>query len=455
MTSGRWGEAEWREEFYFYSQPQVGKLLIGAAQAAVGSAGEAPVYDYDWQRLPSENAAAGRVPEAAALLAGRTVGAALGWAGCVTLWWLAVLLGAPRAGPLAAVLLASQPLWLANARRAGLDVPALTLGLLAAAMAVEGARRGRQRWWLAAGALGGLAVGTKYVALLALAAAIPFVVQRAWSERQWRGAAGPLLAAVLGVAVFAGTNPALWHDPLLGVNVSLGFLSGQAEGMRHTMPEFGAPPWVALQMVDRVFWPLGGPKVVEQSLPEPLRPGTYGTPVIALGVLVALALARRGERGLGAAAAWGALVFCALAISLPTWWERWHVPLVPPLALLAALGLASLPRGGASLGWLLAGAQYVAALSLLPSYLGKGFGQLVMSPVGAVAHLGALAWTLATLVSLALPQLRAGREAKQDGGAETGGTTDAASRDHRDGRDRGGAHHGLSEDRRGGAVRRV
>jgi len=103
-------------------------------------------------------------------------------------------------------------------------------------------------------------------------------------------------------------------------------------------------------------------------------------------------------------AVWALVVYVALVLSLPTWWERWHLPLVLPLTLLAGAGLCALPRGR---WWLspalaLAGAQYVGALALLPSYLGKGFGQLVMQPLGAVAHVAALAYALVTLVSLAL-----------------------------------------------------
>jgi hypothetical protein len=80
------------------------------------------------------------------------------------------------------------------------------------------------------------------------------------------------------------------------------------------------------------------------------------------------------------------------------------------------MGLERVPRGQA-----LAAAQYVSALALLPSFLGKGFGQLVMTPVGAVAHLAALAWTLTALVSLALLRHRASGESEQDGSAQEGG----------------------------------
>src|SRR5262249_59325394 len=75
------------------------------------------------------------------VLAGRTAGALAGWVACLALWALGAALGAPLAGAAGALLLASQPLWLANARRAGLDAPALALGLLAALAVVLALRR--------------------------------------------------------------------------------------------------------------------------------------------------------------------------------------------------------------------------------------------------------------------------------------------------------------------------
>jgi hypothetical protein len=337
-------------------------------------------------------------------------------------------MGLRGVGPLAAVLLASQPLWLANARRAGLDVPALTLGLASVVGMGMAVRRGQIAWWAVAGALIGLAVGVKYVGLLAVVGAVGF-----WSWR-WRTVVGALVAGVVAVVTFVGTNPALYGDPWGQLNVSLGFLAYQAEGMRHTIPEFGSALWVAWEMLDRMVWPIGGPRVVERSMLEPLIPGTYGTPVVTLGAaiaMVSLPWASRGRneqlaagvrvegwRGIAAVVLWTVAVYAALAVSLPTWWERWHLPLVVPLALLGACGLAALPRGrlavpvgrlAVPVGWALAGGQSVGAVALLPSYLNKGFGQLVMTPVGAVAHLGALAYALATLVSLALISARESR----------------------------------------------
>ena len=277
FTAGHFSEAQWRDEFYFYSQPQVGKLLIGAALALGGRYGPTRIYDYDWQRKPYENRAAGRVPPDDAVLAGRVPGAIAGWLSCLLLWAIAATLGAPAAGPLAAALLASHPLWLANARRAGLDATSLCFGLLAAWAVLKALRQGSHiAWWLLAGLALGLAAGDKYVGILPLALAAPAAI--AAGERSWRAAGrtllGGSLALVLGGAVFFLANPTLYRRPLYQLRVSVDFLTAQAQEMRHDAPAFASPVFVAMEMFDRAVWPTGDPKIVDRTLPEPLTPGS-------------------------------------------------------------------------------------------------------------------------------------------------------------------------------------
>lgn len=477
VREGRLTDPEWQEEFYFYSQPQVGKLIIGASLALNGHRGETRVFDYDWQlRLP-ENRAAGRVPAPGAISAGRIPGAFAGWIACLLLWLIARRLDLGPAGPLAATLLASHPLWLANARRAGLDTIALALGLAGAYCVVRAvaARRSVARtfcWWAGAGVLTGLAAGTKYVALLALSLGAIAVIARVFEARTRRamrdGLAGSVAASTIAALVFVATNPALYPDPAGQLAISIGFLRDQANDMRRTLPEFHNPFWVAVEIVDRAVWPLGGPHVVEQSMPEPLIPGSYGTPVVAFGALVGIWLTFRGPPGRSAPlgvpdsrsavrliAAWTVLVFTLLALSVPTWWERWHLPLVPPLTLLAGVGLARMPRNA---GALLAAGQSGAALMLLPSYLGRGFAALALTPPGLIVHAIAFAAAALTLVSQWRAKERRNRGCNS-GGHRTladGGRDAPPSRgDHRDGRDRQRTHSGVPEDGRCGAIRGV
>jgi 4-amino-4-deoxy-L-arabinose transferase-like glycosyltransferase len=468
VSSGQLSHPVWQQEFYFYSQPQIGKVIIGAAQALGGLRGSTPIYDYDWQRTPSENQALGRVPAPDAILLGRVPGALAGWLSCLLVWRLATDLRSPQTGRIAALLLASHPLWLANSRRAGLDTLALMFGLLASWAALQALRSypWRERspdrfalfhaagtlqtrthasqespirrqqdhrqvrryahaagcvlhhafrllpsgYWVVSGIFLGLAAGTKYVGLLtALLAPCAMLFYSRRPRRAVTSAAGGTVALLFGTVVFLGLNPALYSDPLYQLRTSISFLVMQADGMRAAVPEFSSAAWVALQIVDRVIWPVGYPPIVDMTLPEPLSPGNYGTPVVALGIGISLVRLLRWDRAVYITSSWTALVFVLLSFSIPTWWERWHLPLVPPLVLLAAWGLATLPsvqrvRGEhhivIALGMAGASAQYVAALAMLPSYLGRGFGALVTSPIGAAAHLAALAAILIALVSL-------------------------------------------------------
>jgi hypothetical protein len=133
--------------------------------------------------------------------------------------------------------------------------------------------------------------------------------------------------------------------------------------------------------------------------------------VVAIAALAGLAyLIRPGDRrpALLTAAAWTALVYLALVWSVPIWWERWHLPLVLPLCLLAGLGLAALAGGRARVALVPAAAQYVAALAMGPSYLGNGFGALLGTPAGVAAHALAATWLLVHFWAQAGTEARAG-----------------------------------------------
>jgi 4-amino-4-deoxy-L-arabinose transferase-like glycosyltransferase len=454
LTSGQARSADWKEQFYLSSQPQIGKLLIGAALAIAGTRGPVEIYDYDWQLRLEENRAAGRVPPERDILAARVPGAIAGWVGCLLLWAIATALGQPAAGAAAAVLLASHPLWLANARRAGLDTTALTLGLLSTWAVVKAlnelnalrlyrrrsipapngagkraagehpapehdagelsGRRARATtilWWLAAGATLGAAAGAKYVALLTAppAAALTIAAARQRDLRRFIVPAGAVAAATAALVFFV-TNPALFDAPLDRLRSSVEFFAVQAGHMRRMQPLFSSPLLVAAEIFDRVVWPTAYPPIVDITLPEPLRPGSYGAPVVAAGTGVFLVLfvggTVRGAALAWAAAIWLVVVYLLLALSIPIWWERWHLPLVPPLCLTAGIGYAAARdaagrRGGrpSLASWAPAAAQYVAALAILPSYLGNGFGALLLTPAGAAAHLAGFVIYLAALVS--------------------------------------------------------
>jgi 4-amino-4-deoxy-L-arabinose transferase-like glycosyltransferase len=407
---------EWHDQFYLYTQPQVGKVAIGASLVGGGTQGKAGVIEYDWGLDPELNRQRGAIPSEHALWFGRLPGAVAGWLSVLIIWAIGSALGRADVGLLSAVLLASHPLWLANSRRTGMDSMALMFGIAAMFAAVRLTRTRQPAWLILFGGAIGLAASTKYTGLLgATGAILPVWVSVAREQARGRVAntvVGAVGAAALAAAIFIGTNPALYRDPIHGIARSLEFFRDQAAGMRSSFPTFASPTLVAAEIVDRAIWPVGFPQIVDTTLERSvgdverhLRPGQYGTPVVGVGLAVALiagiaSFRRKAWRPLGVigavGGAWLAVTYGALVVSLPIWWERWHLGIAPAACLVAAVGLAVVGRPAMFVGGV---AQFVAAVMIGPSFLNHGFWALLSTPWGAGLHAAAMGVILTLVVS--------------------------------------------------------
>jgi hypothetical protein len=403
VAAGDVANAKWREQFYLYTQPQVGKMAIGASLAVADVHGSGDVIEYEWLLDPELNRERGAIPSNADLWSGRLPGAIAGWLGALMMWWLGSWLGRADVGLASALLLAFHPLWLANARRTGMDSMALLFGLGATLAAIKLARSRHPIWWLALGSMVGLAAATKYTGLLgATGAALPLL--RLATGVRTRAAlvevvVGGTMAAVVAGSIVIGSNPALHADPVRGLDRSVQFFRDQASAMRASFPLFDSPVLVGMEIIDRVIWPIGFPKIIDTTLERRVddtdrhvTPGQYGTPVVGLGMATAAMGAalsrRRGEahplNGVGAVGfTWFVVCYLALVQSLPIWWERWHLGLVPATCLLAAVGLT---WAGRSATMAAVAAQMVATIAIGPSYLNHGFWHLLASPQGLGLH---------------------------------------------------------------------
>jgi hypothetical protein len=422
IASGDVSSDTWRNQFYLYTQPQIGKFAIGAALSAGGVSGLTEVIEYDWLLDPESNRLRGAIPSDDALWLGRLPGAIAGWLAVIAIFAIGSAMGRSDVGLTSAVLLASHPLWLANARRTGMDSMAFLFGIATVYAAIRLAQSRRAYWWGVIGATVGLAAATKYTGLLgATGAALPLCVHM-YGERS-RGrlsecVLGAIGASVVGATVVFGTNPALFRDPIGGIGRSIDFFRDQAAAMRASFPTFASPTLVSLEIIDRAIWPIGVPRIVDTTLERSpddlerrLNPGQYGTPIVgtglALAVIAGLASRSRtpqsplGSVGL-ASFTWFGITFVALADSLPIWWERWHLGIVPAACLLAAFGLGAIGRLAMTAG---AVAQLIATASIGPSYLSHGFWDLIASPLGAGLHAIAVgAIIIATTTVYRLPE---------------------------------------------------
>ena len=289
--------------------------------------------------------------------------------------------GAPRAGAAGALLLASHPLWLANSRRAGLDAPALALGLLAALLAVWALRPRAPHVAQAPGAPGAARRRGRRCCPCSWRGPRPGspLGRSTWPSWPSPRPSSPSPAAVRarlrpGPHRAPGRRPAL---PAGGGNRLLGHQpgplprshrAGSASAWTSSPPRRRDMRWRLPRLP--VPGPGGGggdrPRGVAPGLPgrrgpDPPRapqpglvrdagggPGRPGRPA---------GPGPPGPRSPGpgsrlphlAAAVWTGVVYLALVWSVPIWWERWHLPLVLPLCLLAGLGLAWLGRGSLAL----------------------------------------------------------------------------------------------------------
>jgi hypothetical protein len=266
-------------------------------------------------------------PGAAARLVGETIRVGR---------WVTVLLGVltvagigllgwrlfdPRAGALAAFLLAAAPLHLAHGHYNTVDVPAAwrcTLCLLICAGALKSPGRGALAL---AGACAGLAASTKYNAGLVLLAPL-YTLAATWRRKEWNTsdrAAALLYVPIAAAGAFLLTTPGIFLDPrAFWRDLSYEFWHS---GAGHGLVFFNTPPaWLyhaIHSLPDGLGWPL--------------------TLAVAGGVIAAL-LRRRPADGLLLAFI---LPYYLLIGTAETKFSRYLLPIIPALLLLAARLLAT------------------------------------------------------------------------------------------------------------------
>ncbi|MFN2617120.1 MAG: ArnT family glycosyltransferase [Thermoleophilaceae bacterium] len=243
----------------------------------------------------------------------RTLAAVLCTAGVAAVYLAARRLWGSREGLVAAAILAFAFLPVAYSRVAVTDVGALAGVALALWGAVRASEDGRLRWYLLAGAAGGLALAFKYTAGLVL---LPLGIAAAARLRHDRLRAPLFLVAggLAAAAVFVLLNPyvftsfdAFWHD-----------LHSQAD-VAANQPKAGQDRGGFLYYLDSLGWGLG-----------------WAGAAAALAGAV-LELRRRPARGL-------ILIALPLALFLylslqSRYFGRWLLPAYPVLAMLAAVAL--------------------------------------------------------------------------------------------------------------------
>lgn len=293
---------------HFFNYPTAPIYLQAAVVAAVRpaavQASDLPVVDlYLWGRMLT------------ALMGALTI--------LATAWLAYELTSARFRGPLApltaAVLVASSSLHVAHSFLITVDVPMTLWVVLAAVMAVR-IGRGDPGWrtYLAAAVFVGLAVGTRYTAVLAVAPALFAHAMR--SGRPVEVLASPRLWAFVLVAalVFLATTPYALLDP----GTFWGDVQSEARHYATGHPGYESSG------VSFGFYA------------DTLAAGV-GFPAMILALAGCVALLQRDRRALVAAIGFPALYFLLVG-AYPVRFDRHAVALVPFAAALGGVGLAAM-----------------------------------------------------------------------------------------------------------------
>jgi 4-amino-4-deoxy-L-arabinose transferase-like glycosyltransferase len=232
--------------------------------------------------------------DAPSYLTARLIVAAFGIGAVAAAWWLGRAAYGRTAGIVAGAAVAVETIGVAYSHMAVTDVPMAALIAISLALAVTG----RLEW---AGVAAGLAASAKYPAAFLLA---PLVVA-GWGR--WRRLAGSIAFAV---AAFLATSPFVLVHP------------EQAWGDATRVQRLARKGWLGFEHDSFALFSFTG------KLWEGLGPALV---VAALGLV--LALRRRTRTDLILAAF--VLVYLADLLTLRAHFDRYVLPLVPPLAALA------------------------------------------------------------------------------------------------------------------------
>lgn len=355
----------------------ISKTAIGLAWHLAGFTVDDLNEQWDWGAGWEYNQTANHAPSAALLLASRWPGALLLVVGLLAVYGLAAMAGGRWAARFAAVLYALHPALLLNGRRAMMEGSLIAFtALLALAAAGWLQARGNRAWLWAAlfGLAAGLALASKHTALLA---AVPVsAAALAWAlfevRRERRAFASRLLqmalAGALAALVFYALNPAWWGDPLArlpevlrlrsdllaGQTAAFGGYDGPLDALAGFLRQSFAPAPQYFEVAGWGDWLAPQISAYESSLlAGVIAPWLWAAASLVLGGAGVWALWH--GRGVPAArwivAVW--LMSAALTVLLltPIEWQRYDLPIYPPLMIVMGAGGAWLLERGYIRKW--------------------------------------------------------------------------------------------------------
>jgi 4-amino-4-deoxy-L-arabinose transferase-like glycosyltransferase len=364
----------------------IAKYAIGAGRWLTGHSTDRNT-DWQWWASWDENAAAGAVPPTAVLLVGRRTVALAAVLSLALLFQLTRSMYGVTAAIGATALLATHPLVMLHARRAMAEGIAQLFTVTAVVAMVRFARtadrsEGRNavlRTAIVAGVAIGVAVASKQsaAALAAVAFATVVLVARS-SHKEWRGRVGIGVEALAALTIAAGLtyfvlNPVLYEQPYRAgramISRRMEFARNQARGteaitpraVMPTVPSRLSAAWrqVCWNAPSFSEWPNYDDRIAPAVAAYEHTPmarvwNSTGVRVLFLllsGVGIAGAAADVGRDRVGRRSrpqqiilVWliAEIAFVATVFTLD--WQRYFLPLLPPVCVLAGFGITKLSR---------------------------------------------------------------------------------------------------------------
>lgn len=361
----------------------INKYSIGLAWHLAGFTPSALNEQWDWGADWSYNQTTGHAPGAALLQTSRWPSALFLVVGLLAVYALAGQVGGRAAAWIAAILYALHPALLLNGRRAMMEGSLIAFTALAALLAVYWLRgRGGRAWWWAIlfGLCAGMALASKHTAVLAIipigAAALVWALL---TERRQGGRALALrvlqlaLAALIAAGLFYALNPVWWGGPLdrlslvlrlrsdllAGQTAAFGGYAGSLDALAGFLRQSFAPAPQYFEVAAWGDWLAPQIAAYESSLLAGLTaPWLWAVASVLLGGAGLWALWR--GHGLPAArwmaAVWFVSALVTVFLLTPIEWQRYYLPVYPPLiVIMGAGGSWLLERGQMSLKHLRAG----------------------------------------------------------------------------------------------------
>lgn len=309
------------------------------------------------------------------LVSARAMVAILGAMTCVILFYLGRALGSFRTGLFASLFLAFNPLWLMSSRRAMRDTPAAFFSTISVLLFYYGLKKetfkAKAAFLALSGVTTGFAFGSKppagviliTIAIYLFLMVIKEVVNEYHISRSIRlsqtgryALLGLIIFVTVSFLAFVASLPYLWTDPYQKISKFFSGGLGFGEELRTGIVDSPRIPGdmlaAATGIIHYLLWPIYNPTLLSHFptvltwfniwWSEPCF-STLPATVLFFAGLAYLALkgAKKGLRKIERLVLlWFVIALTGLSLWVPIFRPRYFIPLIPPIALIEAMGLS-------------------------------------------------------------------------------------------------------------------